>query len=132
MAAARLSLTTAMVAGQFTEGKIALYEEMLLDASMAESMQRELGGIQAHVGEPCAKPQIEFVPKEDLEAAYTVRHLEDGRVTTAVVFAVDLSEPADSPDWTQQWIFGRRQWDLMNPLAKLVVLGFGHLEHDPV
>ena len=40
-----------MVAGQFTEGKVALCEEMLLDASMAESMQRELGGIQTHVGE---------------------------------------------------------------------------------
>ena len=65
---------------------------MLLNSGVAESMQRVLGSVQAHIGESGAEPMVVLMPEEHLEPTESVGDLENGRVAAAVVLSVDFGQ----------------------------------------
>ena len=105
---------------------------MLLDASVAESMERVQGCVQVHLPQPHLEPRVEFVTLDDLETPVSVRSLEDRSVAVTFVLSVDIDEPEDRLDWTEQRIRSCSERDLMYALAKLVILRLGNRNHNTV
>ena len=95
-------------------------------------MQSELGGVQTHVVEPRPKPGVKFMPEKNLEVSVTIGNPENGRVAMTIVFAVNFTQTNNSFYRTEERIFRRRQRDLVDPLTKLIVLGFRNREHDTI
>ena len=105
---------------------------MLLNASVAEAVERVEGSIEFHVAQPHFEPGVKLVPQNHLEVAVTVRHLEDGSVAETPVLPVNSDEAENSLDWTQKRVGGRGQRDLVDPFPKLVVLGLGNRNDNAV
>ena len=119
-----------VVRRQLTESQIALCKKSLLNTTVTISMEREVGGIQAHVLQPILEPQRELVPHDRSEASLVERSLEDRDSAGTSLSAVNPHEFEDGGNRTQSRIGGGGQRNLVDSLPVLVVLGLRNLQHD--
>ena len=119
-----------VVGRQFTEGKIALCEESLLDTAVTVSMKSEVRRIQAHVLQSVLEPQRELLSDDRGESSLVQRSLEDWNTTRTPLSPVDLHEFEDGDHGTQSGVGGGGEWDFMDSLSVLIVLGLSDVEHD--
>ena len=66
------------------------------------------------------------------EGTVAVRDLKDRGVSETLVLSEDLDQPKDRLDWTQQVVIRRRQRDLVDTFAELVIFRFLHGDNDTV
>ena len=98
-----------------------LLPKMLLDPSMAESIQR----IQGWIAQTYSESFIELVAHDHLETAIAIRNLKNGSVTVTPVFSKNTNQTEDSLHRTKQRIGGGSQWNHVNLFAELEFFALG-------
>ena len=88
-------------------------------------MQRVQGGVQAHVPQPDLEPEVVLVSHDWCKLAVSVWDLEHRFVAVAMIPAVGVDEAHDGFDRAQGGVSSGGQRDLVYPVPKLVILGFG-------
>ena len=121
-----------MVTRDLAEGQVILGQETFLNTSMPIGMEGILRGVQTHVGDPLFEPQIKLMPEDGGEGTRAVRNLKDWGVSETLVLPVNIDETENRLDRTEEVVLRRRQRNLVDAFAELVVFGFLHGDNDSV
>ena len=87
-------------------------------------------GVQSHVLDALSKPQIKLVPQNRGESARSVRDLKYRVVAETSVLSKNVDQPKDGLDRTQQRVLRRRQRNLVDSLAELVIFRLFDRQYD--